>query len=144
MFYTLLAFVLIQFIPVDKTNLPVDEKVNFVMVEKTPSKIVSMLKSSCYDCHSNETRYPKYASVAPVSWSIKSHVEEGRDHMNFSVWKNYNNDLKKSMLEKSIQTIENRSMPLPGYIVYHNEANLSTAERKVLSKYFGEVLKTLK
>jgi len=142
--YSLLGFILIQFIPVNKTNLPVDEKLNFIIVEKTPAKIESMLKNACYDCHSNETKYPKYASIAPISWSIKSHVEEGREHLNFSVWKNYNSDLKKSMLEKSIQTVENRTMPMPGYIVYHKEANLSPAERKVLSNYFAEVLENIK
>lgn len=142
LFWSLVGFALIQFIPTDKVNKPVNHKVNFVEVKKTPEKIAGMIKSACYDCHSDETVYPKYAFIAPISWSVKSHINEGREHLNFSVWETYNKDLKESMLEKSVQTIQNKTMPMPGYIVYHQEANLSEAERKLLSDYFEEMLKT--
>lgn len=141
-FWTLVAFALIQFFPIDRTNQPVDTKVNFVDARKSPEKIRTLLKNACYDCHSNETVYPKYAFIAPVSWSVKSHVNEGREHLNFSVWGTYNNDLKENMLTKSVQTIQNKTMPMPGYIVYHKEANLSEAERALLIQYFEEMLKT--
>jgi hypothetical protein len=72
--------------------------VNFVDARKSPEKIRTLLKNACYDCHSNETVYPKYAFIAPVSWSVKSHVNEGREHLNFSVWGTYNKDLKENML----------------------------------------------
>ncbi|WP_288442746.1 heme-binding domain-containing protein [uncultured Chryseobacterium sp.] len=141
-FWTLVAFALIQFFPIDRTNQPVDKKVNFVDARKSPEKIRTLLKNACYDCHSNETVYPKYAFIAPVSWSVKSHVNEGREHLNFSVWGTYNKDLKENMLTKSVQTIQNKTMPMPGYIVYHKEANLSEAERALLIQYFEEMLKT--
>lgn len=142
LFWFLVGFALIQFIPTDKVNEPVDHQVNFTDVKRTPRKIKQLIKGACYDCHSNETVYPGYAYVAPVSWSVKSHVNEGREHLNFSVWENYNKDLKKSMLEKAAQTIQNKSMPMPGYIVYHKEANLSEAERTLLVQYFQEMLKS--
>ncbi len=141
-FWTLVAFALIQFFPIDRTNQPVDTKVNFVDARKSPEKIRTLLKNACYDCHSNETVYPKYAFIAPVSWSVKSHVNEGREHLNFSAWQTYNKDLKENMLTKSIQTIKNKTMPMPGYIVYHKEANLSEAERALLIQYFQEMLKS--
>jgi hypothetical protein len=78
-FWTLVAFALIQFFPIDRTNKPVDSAANFVDARKTPEKIRTLLKNACYDCHSNETVYPKYAFIAPVSWSVKSLVNEGRD-----------------------------------------------------------------
>lgn len=142
LFWFLVGFALIQFIPTDKTNRPVDHKVNFVEVKRTPHKIAELIKGACYDCHSDETVYPGYAYVAPISWSVKSHINEGREHLNFSIWETYNQDLKKSMLEKSIQTIQNKTMPMPGYIVYHREANLSEAERMLLIQYFEEMLKS--
>ncbi len=142
LFWTLLGFALIQFISTDKVNPPVDPKVNFVDVKKTPAKIQGLLKGACYDCHSNETVYPKYAYIAPISWSVKSHINEGREHLNFSIWETYNKDLKQSMLSKSIQTIRNKTMPMPGYIVYHKEANLSDAERALLIQYFDQMLKS--
>lgn len=141
-FWALIGFVLIQFFPVDRTNQPVDSVKNFVSAKKTPEKIATLLKNACYDCHSNETVYPKYAFVAPVSWSVKSHVNEGREHLNFSVWETYNKELKENMLTKSVQTIQSKAMPMPGYIVYHKKANLSEAERALLIRYFEEMLKT--
>lgn len=140
-FWILVGFALIQFIPVDKVNKPVDQKLNFVTVQNTPAEVAVLIKNACYDCHSDETVYPKYAQIAPVSWSIKSHVNDGRRHLNFSVWKSYNSDLKKSMLQKSVQTIQNKTMPLPGYSVYHDEANLTAAQQKILTDYFESVLK---
>ncbi|KQT22026.1 cytochrome C [Chryseobacterium sp. Leaf404] len=141
LFWVLVGFALIQFIPVDKVNKPVDQKLNFVTVQNTPAEMASLIKNACYDCHSDETVYPKYAQIAPISWSIKSHVNDGRRHLNFSVWKSYNSDLKKSMLEKSVQTIQHKTMPLPGYSVYHDEANLTAAQQTILANYFESVLK---
>ncbi|MCQ9634634.1 heme-binding domain-containing protein [Chryseobacterium sp. WG23] len=140
-FWSLVAFALIQFIPIDRVNKPVDSKVNFVDSRKAPEKIRILLKGACYDCHSNETVYPKYAFIAPVSWSVKSHVNEGRQHLNFSVWGTYNKELKENMLDRSIEALKHKTMPMPGYIVYHKEANLSEAERSLLIQYFEEMLK---
>ncbi|MGO4707765.1 heme-binding domain-containing protein [Chryseobacterium sp. 2TAF14] len=143
-FWCLLGFALIQFIPVDKVNKPVDQTKNFVKVENTPPKAIALLKNACYDCHSDETVYPKYAYIAPFSWSVKSHVNDGRKHLNFSVWETYNKDLKQNMLKKSIQTIDNKVMPMPAYIIYHDEANLSKEERLILSNYFKAILDSKK
>lgn len=141
-FWIFVSFAIIQFIPIDKTNKPVDKSVNFIDVKKSPQKVVALLKNACYDCHSNETVYPKYAYIAPFSWSVKDHINEGREHLNFSVWNTYNKELKEGMLTKSIQTLQDKSMPMPAYVVYHKEANLSDAERTVLIKYFEEILKS--
>lgn len=140
-FWVVVAFALIQFVPIDKVNQPVNSAVNFVDARKAPEKVRTLLKNACYDCHSNETVYPKYAFIAPISWSVKSHVNEGREHLNFSVWETYNKELKENALNKSIQALQNKTMPMPGYIVYHKEANLSEAERSLLVQYFEEMLK---
>ncbi len=124
-FWIFVSFAIIQFIPIDKTNKPVDKSVNFIDVKKSPPKVVALLKNACYDCHSNE-----------------DHINEGREHLNFSVWNTYNKELKECMLSKSIQTLQDKSMPMPAYVVYHKEANLSDAERTVLIKYFEEILKS--
>lgn len=143
-FWCLVSFAIIQFIPVDKVNKPVDQSKNFVKVENTPPKVAALLKNACYDCHSDETVYPKYAYIAPFSWSVKSHINDGREHLNFSVWRAYNKDLKQNMLKNSIQTIESKVMPMPAYIVYHQEANLSKDERMLLNNYFKEILDSKK
>lgn len=139
-FWCFIGFAIIQFIPIDKVNKPVDKTKNFVDAKNTPKQVSDLIKNACYDCHSDETIYPKYAYVAPFSWSVKSHVNDGRRHVNFSIWETYNKDLKQNMLKNSIQTIENKTMPMPAYIIYHDEANLTTNDRKVLTKYFESIL----
>ncbi len=140
--WTLAILLLIQLIPVDRTNKPVEKSQNFVDVFATPAPVQKLLKNACYDCHSNETIYPNYAYVAPISWSIKHHINEGKEHLNFSVWTTYNRDLKKDMLENSVEEIQNKSMPLPGYISQHHIANLTTKDRQLLEQYFSEILKS--
>ena len=142
LYWFIIAFALIQFIPIDRTNKPVKASEDFVKIYHSPPKIHQMLKNACYDCHSNETVYPNYAYVAPVSWSIKNHVNKGRKFLNFSEWGTFDPYLKKSMLEKSVRSIKDYSMPMPGYIARHPKANLTKAERIILQNYFENILKT--
>lgn len=130
----------IQLIPVDRTNPPVKSSENFIHLQKTPIKISEIMRNACYDCHSNETKYPPYAYIAPFSWSVKNHINEGREKVNFSIWGSYSDDLKMAMLKNSIASVASREMPIPGYIVYHTEANLNDAERKLLTDYFQKIL----
>jgi len=141
-YWFLIVIALIQFIPVDRTNKPVDRKQNFTDIYQTPENIKTLLKNACYDCHSNETVYPDYAYIAPISWSVKHHVNEGREHLNFSEFGTFNRDLKKSMLENSAADLKQNRMPLPGYIVYHENARLSAAEKILLAEYFEGILKS--
>ncbi|RZJ37154.1 MAG: cytochrome C, partial [Chryseobacterium sp.] len=69
-FWIAAVFVGIQLIPVDRTNKAVNAKDNFIDIYKTPQHITVILKNACYDCHSNETKYPDYAYIAPISWTV--------------------------------------------------------------------------
>ena len=138
----LFTFGIIQLIPVDRNNPKVKTSENFVDVFNTSSEVREILKTACYDCHSNETIYPDYAKIAPISWAIKDHINEGREHLNFSVWTTYNQDLKKNMLESSIADLQQNRMPMAGYMVYHPDARLNEAQKKVLINYFTEILKS--
>lgn len=142
LYWFLIGIALIQFIPVDRTNKPIDAKVNFADVMNTPPKIQELLKNACYDCHSNETKYPNYAFIAPISWSIKHHINEGREHLNFSEWGTFNSDLKRNMLQNTSADIKQNRMPLQGYIAQHPKARLSGAEKIILAEYFDEILKS--
>ena len=144
LFWLVIAVSVIQFIPMDTTNKPVKKSENFVDVLNTPSEVQEILKNACYDCHSNETVYPYYAFIAPFSWSVKSHINEGREHLNFSEWTTFNKDLKQGMLANAIEEIQQKSMPMAAYVPYHPKANLTDAQRKILTDYFSEILKTSK
>lgn len=136
------AVLIMQLIPVNRTNKPVDAGKDFVQVNQTPEEIVQLLRTACYDCHSDETVYPWYAYVAPFSWSVKNHVNTGKRYLNFSVWQTYNRDQKTRMLQHSASTTENMQMPLPSYIANHPEAALTAPERKQLADYFRKVLES--
>lgn len=142
--WAVLLFALIQLIPIDRTNLPLEGKHNFVEVMNTPIEVRQLLKTSCYDCHSNETVYPSYAYVAPISWSVKHHINKGRRHLNFSEWGIYNRELKEGMLKNAIGDLEENRMPLAGYVAQHPEARLTKAQKKLLIDYFQKVLDSLK
>ncbi len=142
LYWFLIIFALIQFIPVDRTNLPVKKNQNFVDIFKAPTEVQVLLKNTCYDCHSNETIYPDYAYVAPISWSIKNHINEGREHLNFSIWSTYNKELKKGMLENTIADLEQNRMPINGYTAQHPEARLQASEKQTLIEYFKGILQS--
>ena len=142
LYWFLVGIALIQFIPVNRVNPPIKKTDNFVDVLHAPKEIRTLLKNACYDCHSNETVYPDYAYVAPISWSIKNHINEGREHLNFSVWQTYNPDLKKNMLENTVADLQQNRMPISGYTVYHPEAHLTATEKMTLIEYFQGLLKS--
>ena len=84
----------IQFIRIDKSNPPADPANDISQSLEITEEVSSILKTSCYDCHSNETVYPWYSNVAPVSWWIKRHINKARDELNFSVWNGYSTKRK--------------------------------------------------
>ena len=116
---------------------PATERMAKLLAEAMQTYDVCIISGTTF----NETIYPNYAYVAPISWSIKSHINDGRKHLNFSEWGNYNDDLKKSMLKNSAQSLKNYSMPMGAYISKHPEANLTKAERVLVTKYFESLMK---
>ncbi len=132
----LVAFVIIQFFPIDKTNPPVNEGMDFLRIKNTPKNIAKIISTSCYDCHSNETEYPWYSSIAPSSWFLKKHIDEGRQHLNFSIFATYEPKRQIDKMEGCVELIESKEMPLESYYIGHQNAKLSDEQRKELVTYF--------
>lgn len=130
-------FVLLQLIPVEKTNPPIDEQKTLV----TDEPVMSILKKGCYDCHSNETKWPSYASVAPISFFVASHVKDGRKALNFSEYNTIEPSIKEARLKRAIITVKNDYMALPSYRYAHEGANLTKEEKEILMTWFEEELK---
>jgi hypothetical protein len=137
----IVLLLVIQVFRIDKTNPPVDVKNDFISTTNAPLAVGQILKTSCYDCHSNETRYPWYTNVAPLSWWVKDHINEGREELNFSEWKNYNAKKADHKLEECIEQIEEGEMPMYSYTLLHSEAKLSEAQKKLLIDWFASVRK---
>ena len=121
---SLVALVLvgIQFVPVDRTNPPVEREINWD--SDTTRQIATR---ACFDCHSNQTVWPWYAYLAPLSWRVAEHVEHGREHLNFSNWNQPNEDL-----DEIKEVLEEGEMPLWDYLLMHSEARLSEEEQATL------------
>jgi len=137
----LAIFILIQFIRIDKTNPKVDQAQDFISIYKPSESITKTLKSSCYDCHSNESKYPWYSNIAPVSWMVKHHIDEGREELNFSEWGIFSTKRKAKKIEEIIEEIEVGEMPMKPYVIMHNDAKISDTNRKKFLAFFKEIEK---
>jgi len=135
----LVVLVVLQFFQIDKTNPAVDESKDFLKTQNTPEEIASIIKTSCYDCHSNESRYPWYSNVQPAGWFLKGHIDEGRGELNFSTFTDYELKRQDHKLEECIEYIEKDEMPLGSYTLVHREAALTEAQKNILIDYFKSV-----
>jgi uncharacterized membrane protein len=135
----ILIFILIQFIPLEKTNPKVDERLT-LHVDK---RVMEILKRSCYDCHSDETKWSIYSDIAPLSFEVHRHVDIGRAVLNFSKYNEIQKEKKIKKIKRVIQTVKNEMMPLSSYVMFHNEAIMSKEDKKVLIKWCESELKNL-
>jgi len=102
---------------------------------KVPEDVAAILKTSCYDCHSNHTSYPWYANIQPVSKWLGEHVNEGKGELNFSEFGIYSLRRQYHKLEEIAEQVEENEMPLSSYTLIHSDASLSEAQKKTLSSW---------
>ncbi len=128
---------LIQFIPYghDHTNPPVLAEPQWDSPETR-----ALAQRACFDCHSNETVWPWYSNVAPVSWLITRDVEEGRFHFNLSEWNTNEEHHHQHSVDFIVEVLQEGEMPPPQYVLMHPEARLSDAERQALIEGFEHSL----
>jgi hypothetical protein len=129
-------FLAIQSIRIDKTTSPVNSETDFIALTSANSEVAGMLKTACYDCHSNQPIYPWYTNIAPVSWWIKHHIDEGSHHLNFSIWGTYKEKRKNHKLDECIEMIEEGEMPMSSYTLMHGDAKLTDAQKLQLVEFF--------
>lgn len=121
--------VLIQFVPVDRSNPPVTAAL------QPAGEVGEVLRAACMDCHSNETVWPWYSRVAPVSLFVARHVEEGREHLNLSTFGEADAERRDHMLEEVVEVVEEGEMPLRSYVLGHPGARLTEAQRSLLVEW---------
>ncbi len=125
--------IVFQFFRIDKTNPVTNPANDMFVVEKVPQEVQQIIRTSCYDCHSNQTNYPWYSNVAPVSWWVKHHINEGREELNFNEWGTYSRKRKLHKLEEIEEAASEGWMPLSSYLIMHGDARLNQQQRKKLS-----------
>ena len=127
-----LVFVGIQFVPTRMTNAAVDESRTVGARLRVTPEVNAILARSCNDCHTQQTRFPWYSRVAPVSWLLDDHIREGRDHLNFSDWAAYDAEEQDLLLQNICRITRRGAMPIPSYLYIHRDAKLSEADVKTL------------
>lgn len=120
-----LAVVGIQLVPVERPNPPVER------VIRAPADVDSVLRRACWDCHSNQTEWPWYSHVAPVSWYVAHDVEDGREHLNFTEWPEDPEEIRDLIGEIGEQ-VESGAMPPTSFRLMHPEARLDEETRQLL------------
>jgi len=135
------ALIGMQFVQPDRTNPPVVPGAS--LLAKTPPEITALLERSCRDCHSNQTRWPLYSYVAPMSWLVANHVTDGRENFNYSEWASYDSDDQDKFLGAMCSLTQRERMPLPSYLLIHRGAKLSPDDVKTLCAWSDKMRDTL-
>ena len=121
----LVGLVVIQFIqPVHNKSEQI-LSTDITKVFTVPENVQAALKTSCYDCHSNNTRYPWYSFIQPGAWWMASHIKHGKADLNFSEFGNYTKRKQQNKLRFIVKSIEDKTMPLPSYTLIHTNTKLS-------------------
>jgi hypothetical protein len=135
----LIVLLFIQFIRIDKTNPTWSAENDFLVATAADEEIATIIKTSCYDCHSNQTNYPWYTNIAPVSWWIKHHINEGREELNFSEWVTYKEKRKNHKMEECVELVEAGEMPMSSYTIMHSESKLTAEQKEKLISFFNSL-----
>ena len=132
----LIALILFQFYPKPKKNVSATMSSNDItMVHQVPTDVLQVLKTSCYDCHSNNTVYPWYASVQPVAMWLGNHIDEGKRELNFSEFGTYSIRRKYGKLEGINNEVKEGGMPLSSYTLIHRYAKLNDNQKLLLANW---------
>jgi hypothetical protein len=131
----IIVFILIlgtSFIPVDRSNPDTQ------FDSSIPDTVKSIFKESCYDCHSNQTDWPFYAYISPISFWIADHVKDARSHLNFSLWGIYDKKSRATKAKEIIEEIEKGEMPLKSYLWIHRSAKLTERKKQIMKNYLNQ------
>ena len=133
-----IILVVIQFLPSGMPdNKPEDEK-SISSSGLVTEPVLTQLRTSCFDCHSNQTSFPWYSKLAPSSWFLAGHIKNGRSQLNFSEWETYSRRGKIGQLEDIVDQVKSGEMPLKSYLLIHREARLEKEEISSLSEWAEE------
>ena len=138
-----LGFIVLQFFPPDRTNPPINDAETLEASTQVPADVAAILNRSCSDCHSHKTAYPWYSNVSPASWFLVDHIENGRSHLNFSVWNTYDKKKKSHKMEEIQEQVEGGMMPLGSYLWIHRNAVLSESDARALIDWTVKVRQDL-
>jgi hypothetical protein len=139
----LAVFLLIQFIPAEMPETIAVNEHDLMALDHMDEEVALILRNSCYDCHSNETRLPWYGYVAPAKWLVIKDIKEGRKELNFSNWNRLEKREQINILQDMMEEVEEGHMPLPVYTLIHMDARLNDAQKEKLSEWSEELMEKI-
>ncbi len=130
--FLLVALLIAQFFSPEKNNGDLTSITAFVQETNPPDNVHEILKTTCFDCHSNFTRYPWYNNITPVNYWMADHVRHGKGEVNFSEWSTYSLKKKEHKMEEVYEEVEEKHMPLESYTWMHSDAKLTDEQIKAV------------
>ena len=124
--------VIMQLIPSGRPEVIKENPKGLFVNNDIPDSVAYLLRTTCYDCHSNETVYPWYSYVAPVSWLISRDTKLGREELNFSNWESNDKMKKAKLLDDIVEEVSDGGMPMAIYPLMHPEAKLKKSDRQMI------------
>jgi len=140
----LMIFIIIQFFRPAKNLSDAVSQNDITLHFNLPENVQTILKKSCYDCHSNNTVYPWYNNVQPVALWLSNHVNDGKRELNFSEFASYAAKKQYRKLKTIIETIKKSEMPLNTYLWIHKDAILTNDQQTILSNWADSLSKEIK
>jgi hypothetical protein len=135
----IVAFVVVlgiaQFFRPERTNPNSDSQLSLRAQNDIPPEVLSLLDRACFDCHSNDTRWPWYSNITPVNFALMNHVNGGRKHLNFSLWGAMRPGTQRGALDEITDEVREGRMPLKSYLLLHPEATLTDDDVMLLSDW---------
>ncbi|HEY8969667.1 MAG TPA: heme-binding domain-containing protein [Puia sp.] len=141
--FLLFVLVVIQFIRPSENHSSSLSKNDITLHYPVPDTVLAILKTSCYDCHSNNTRYPWYNRVQPVAWWLNSHVREGKRELNFSEFASYPLAKQAKKLKNTVKQVKGGGMPLDSYLWIHKDAKLEQGQKDTLIQWANSLQQTI-
>jgi len=136
-------FLILQLFPISKNQSKEFSK-DISTIEKITPDVKNILQSSCYDCHSNNSIYPIYASIQPIAWWLQHHIDEGKEELNFSEFAGYSPRRRFHKLEEIKEQIVENEMPLYSYTIVHTQAKLSEQQKSILINWVNSTMAKMK
>ena len=144
LFIGLIIFLLMQlYQPARNESFEQDITGNFTKVYNVPKNVEIILRTSCYDCHSNNTNYPWYSYIQPSRFFMESHIAAGKENLNFNEWGNYSARKQNNKLDRIAKQIKSNEMPLSSYTMIHKNATLSATQKKEIINWISQLKDSL-
>jgi len=142
--FLLIVFVVIQFIHPKPNKAPADQPNYIGKSFAIPGDVKTILQKACYDCHTNNTRYPWYSNIQPVDWWLTNHIHEGKKKLNFDEYTGKRLRYQYGKMDETIDLVKKGEMPLNSYTWIHKDAILTEDEKNKLIGWAEGIMDTLK